>query len=331
MTITTDLPGQEVHDTQEDSAGHPPTREEATPTAVPSAGYQSAKAESPPTAVPSAGYQSAKAESPPNPSTPTGPSSPPPIVDPIPKECPAAGPLLADPVLGLFADVLDDLETVRIANQNRLRQLTDAGPHGHGLSLHSGEVKRLASLVEHLEASEHQAVLCLQRAIRVHPLGAWVKNTHGVGEKQAARLLASIRDPYWNDLHERPRTVSELWAYCGFHTIETAPGARMAPKHRRGQRSNWNTLARTRVWLIAESCVRSAASPYRSVYDTARAKYADATHAAPCQRCGPSGTPAAAGTPLSLGHQHARAMRLMCKEILRDLWHEAQRLHELPA
>ncbi len=40
-----------------------------------------------------------------------------------------------------------------------------------------------------------------------------------MGEKQAARLLAAIRDPYWNDLHDRPRTVSELWAYAGYHTL----------------------------------------------------------------------------------------------------------------
>jgi hypothetical protein len=279
----------------------------------------------------------AKAESTPNSPTPGLHSSPAAIPDTHTIKQPPLGPILADPVLGLFADILDDLESVRIANANRLRQLTDTSEHGHGLSLHSQEVKRLASLVATLEESEHQAVLNLQRAMRAHPLGAWVKQTRGVGEKQAARLLAAIRDPYWNDLHQRPRIVSELWAYCGLHVVHlggqeaSAPhvdgAAGVAPTRRRGQKANWNNQARQRVWLIAASCIKCADSPYRDVYDAERAKYADAVHAAPCPRCGPAGKPAQPGSPLSAGHQHGRAMRRMCKEILRDLWREAARIH----
>jgi hypothetical protein len=250
---------------------------------------------------------------------------------------PSQGPFLADPVLGIFADMVDELESARIANANRLRQLTDTSDLGHGLSLAHPHVTRLAGLVEDLEHAEHQAVLSLQRAMREHPLGAWVKATAGVGEKQGARLLATIRDPYWNDLHHRPRLVSELWAFCGFHTVRAGDQvvgetqdvhvARVAPFNRRGQKSNWNAAARQRVWLIAGSCVKVTQSPYRDVYDQERVKYADAIHQAPCVRCGPAGKPAAAGTPLSLGHQHGRAIRRMCKEILRDLWREAARIH----
>lgn len=286
-----------------------------------------------------------------------GPNFPPAISPPTPKQAAPTGPLLADPVLGLFADVVDDLEAVRIANENRLRSLIDPGEYGHGLSKDLPQVARLVQIVDDLAIAEHQAVLSLQRAMRAHPLGGWVKATNGVGEKQAARLLASIRDPYWNDLHGRPRLVSELWAYCGMHAIDVSgqevsdtqrtpaaghPGdhsspdahtgsvARVAPARRRGQRSNWNSLARQRVWLIAESCIKCTSSPYRAVYDQARLKYADSTHPVVCARCGPTGKPAAAGTPLSAGHQHARAMRLMCKEILRDLWREAERIHTQP-
>lgn len=83
-----------------------------------------------------------------------------------------------------------------------------------------------------------------------------------------------------------------------------------------------------RTWLIATSCVKNANSPYRAVYDAAREKYADATHAVACRRCGPEGSPAPIGSPLSAAHQHARAIRAMCKEILRDLWREARAMHE---
>jgi hypothetical protein len=300
-------PGHRVHDTQRDFAGPtntPPATSLLTPKEV----------------------------------APAGPGHPP-ATSPLPPNRRApAGPILADPMLGLFADVVDDLETVRIANQNRLRQLCDDTEHGHGLTVDHPQVRILADLVASLEASEHQAVLALKRAMRAHPLGPWVKNTPGVGEKQAARLIAAIRDPYWNDLHGRPRTVSELWSYCGFSVVHTGDHrvvdpqevnvAGVAPRRARGTKATWNQNARMRAYLVAVSCVKVAQSPYRDVYDTGRIKYAESVHAAACVRCGPSGHPAALGTPLSLGHQHARAMRLMCKEILRDLWREAARIHQ---
>lgn len=266
------------------------------------------------------------------------------------------------PLLALLADALDDIERTRIANENRLRQLTrdqadsDGEERGFGLTLDQPQVAALADVVEALGKLEHQSTLNLQRAVRKHPLGPWVKATVGVGEKQGARLLAAIGDPYWNTLHDRPRLVSELWAYCGLHVHlavqsmranqqaadgggkQGDPGqstpelhsalAGVAPTRARGQRANWSTTAKTRAYLVAESCIKQARSPYRAVYDDGRKKYADATHTAPCRRCGPSGKPAAVGTPLSAGHQHGRAMRLVSKEILKDLWRESKRLHE---
>lgn len=250
------------------------------------------------------------------------------------------GPILADPLLGMAADVVGDLEMVRIANENRLRTLTATDEHGHGLSIEHPDVAQLRGLVDALVAAEKHGVKNLQKVMKRHPLGPWVKAHNGVGEKQAARLLASIRDPYWNDLHERPRTVSELWAYCGLHVVHTSSHGRsephssdaagVAPHRQRGQKSNWSEDARKRAWLIAASCIKQKPenSEYRRVYDEARIKYAESTHPSECVRCGPKGKPALVGSPLSLGHQHARAMRLMSKAILKDLWIEAKRLHE---
>lgn len=248
------------------------------------------------------------------------------------------GPILADPTLALAAEVVDDLEKVKIANQNRLRTLTMGGEHGHGMTLDHPDVQRLAALVKALEDAEHQATLNLGRVMRHHPLGAWVKASKGVGEKQAARLLASIRDPYWNDLHNRPRTVRELYRFCGMDVVGTSAqvtseshvvrGAGVAPSKQRGERVTWSPDARMRLWLIASKCVMVGhGGPYRAQYDEGRAKYADAVHATECKRCGPKGKPAQPGSPLSAAHQHARAIRLVAKLILRDLWNEAKRLH----
>ena len=236
---------------------------------------------------------------------------------------------LADPTLALAADVVDDLERVKIANQNRLRSLTrdvedsDGEMRGFGLDESHPTVAQLAALVQMIETAEHDAVLNLQRAMRKHPLGPWVKAQRGVGEKQAARLLAKIGDPYINSATGQPRTVSALWAYCGLHVIDGESARR-----RKGQQSNWSTLAKTRAWLIIQSAMKQLdascktdtgiaehvdgckCSPYRIVIDQRRKRTAE-TH--------PDWTP---------GHSLNDAQRVASKALLRDLWIEARRIHQ---
>ena len=132
---------------------------------------------------------------------------------------------LLDPALALAADVLDDVERVRIANANRLQILTrsvedsDGEVRGFGLDESHPDVARLAAMVELLGKVEHDAELNLGRMLRRHPLGKWVKAQKGIGDKQGARLLAAIGDPYVNSATGMPRTVSALWAYCGLHVL----------------------------------------------------------------------------------------------------------------
>ncbi len=133
---------------------------------------------------------------------------------------------LDDPLLYLAAASLDDLERTWIAASNRLRQLTrdepdkDGEERGFGLTPDHPGVRAQQAVVDGLAVLAHGAELTLKRRLRQHPLHGWVKATVGVGEKQAARLLAAIGDPYWNTLHDRPRTVSELWAYAGLHVVQ---------------------------------------------------------------------------------------------------------------
>jgi hypothetical protein len=188
---------------------------------------------------------------------------------------PTVLPLLADPLLRFAADVVDDLERVRIANENRLRQLTrtatdkDGEERGYGLmppdvceaddkklieklvavvgaaskqAQVSGkplrvppgwhpDVWNLCLIILSVQATEHRAILDLQRKMRAHPLGPWMKAAHGIGEKQGARLLAVIGDPYIRPEivradgtvePSRPRKgPAELWAFCGYHVIRT--------------------------------------------------------------------------------------------------------------
>lgn len=208
------------------------------------------------------------------------------------------------------AEFLDDMERVRIATENRARSMDAAGVDP---AVYDEQVKALAAI-------EHQATLHLKRAMRRHPLGPWVKRTAGIGEKQGARLIAAIGDPYWNAADDRPRRgPAEFWAYCGY-----AP----SQKRRKGVKSNWNATAKMRAFLCAEAAVkagvrrldgaddaggydvqhRTASTPYGATYLAARLSWAD--------------------RDVADGHKHNHALRLVAKAILRDLWVESRDLHQ---
>lgn len=195
-----------------------------------------------------------------------------------------------------WADNLGDLEAARMAVENRYRSLT-AEPEkwGKGMPAPHGSEQ----LIAQARVAEHHAELALKRAVRLLPYGRFVIDTKGLGEKTVGRLLGLIGDPSWHSRDNRPRTLRELYAYCGMHVVAGA-----APKRRKGERSNWNGKARTRLHVIAECIVKCRQSPYRIVYDQAKAS-----------------TETLEIPPI---HKHNRALRIVQKAVLRDLWLVAQ-------
>jgi hypothetical protein len=218
---------------------------------------------------------------------------------------------LSDPTLNTLAAHFSDTEQIRIATANRLRILTldeadkDGVMRGWQLTETHPSVEALRAQLEAFEKLEKEMEKALAKQLKTHPLHPWIKSQIGLGDKQMARLLGVIRDPYWNELHQRPRTVSELWAYSGLHVID-GQGA----KRRKGQQSNWSAEAKSRIYLIAVSCIKQCKSPYRAVYDDRRAHTAN-TH--------PDWTD---------GHSHNDAIRIMGKEILKQLWIQSRAIHE---
>jgi len=230
-----------------------------------------------------------------------------------------------DPVLYQLAAGLYDVESVRKAQANRLRILTATGvdsdgvSRGFGLAADDPAVAVLEAQVEALAATEKALVKGLEKRLRLHPLHSWVKAQNGLGDKTVGRLLGSLGDPYWHDLHDRPRSIGELFAFCGV----AGPGQRK----QRGQQVTWNPELRMRLWNIVQPIIKNRRSRYRTVYDAGRERYAEKLHTESCVRCGPKGKPAESGSPWSDGHKHGAAMRLVMREILRDLWSESRRLH----
>jgi hypothetical protein len=251
-------------------------------------------------------------------------------------------------VLSIMARQVDDLEAMRESIRSRVRQLTnstldkDEQQRGLGIPVDAPQVVQLIEQADAIHALEKTAVRQLEFHLRNSMWGPWQKQAKGVGEKQLARLLGVLIDPAWNSNEGRYRTVDELFVYCGYSSVpvsgqvnrnaqncSTADGPRVAPSHCKGVQSKWSSEARMRAHLIAEKCMMQRdGNKYRDVYVAGKVKYKDAVHVAPCQQCAGKGkTPHPVGSPLRDGHIHARALRLVAKEILKDLWRESRRLH----
>lgn len=250
---------------------------------------------------------------------------------------------LNDPLLGTLAATVDDLEKLSIAANNRLRQLTRVGldkdgeERGHGLTDTHPSVKAHQMVVDNIDLAHRKAVSNLERVMKAHPLGPWVAAQRGLGMKTMARLLASIGDPYWMDRNEkvgeklrlvesRPRTVSELWAYCGLAVIDGT-----GQRARKGQLSNWKAEAKMRVWNVVQPIIKCKDSPYRDLYDEVKDSLQGSVYGPEYEGRMFKGKPIEVGQPLSKGHIESRVQRRVMKQVLKDLWVESKRLHDLDA
>jgi hypothetical protein len=256
----------------------------------------------------------------------------------------------------VLGETLDDLEQVRIGLSHRIKAATrralEPMPH-------------LLDVMGRVAAIEHLAELELKRAWRKHPLASWGKSVPGLGEKQFARLIVEIGTPNLRavghfeqngDNGDRtrhfvidswePRTVGQLWAYCGHGDP--------VRKRREGMTqlealALGNPRAKMRTRLIAKSLMERrcancrAANPtengwappsqdcscaeeglsYRVIYNMRRIATADKTHEKACAQCGPSGHPAQPGSAWSDGHRHGDALRIVGKHFLAELWEAA--------
>lgn len=218
---------------------------------------------------------------------------------------------------------LDAVENARIGLSNRLDTLTSTDERGFGLPEDEPSIDALAETVAFLKAREGDLSKQLERLMKQHPLHGFIKSQRYLGLKTVARLLGIVGDPAIHPVTSDPRTFGQLVSFCGLAPIDGI-GAR----RRKGQVVTYNPEARKRLWIMASTAIRDTkGGPYRLAYDDARKKHAAAVHAVPCVNCGTTGKPAAAGTPLSLGHQHGRGYRAVMRRMLRDLWVQGRAVH----
>lgn len=229
--------------------------------------------------------------------------------------------------LRMWAATYDAASRNKMATDARFRELTNLQQHLPGADVQQKFAK---------QQKDHARKMLFAAYQRAFPtIYAWAVNVPGLAtSSDLAWLLALTGDPRVKQpyirletepvghvccekcgpgkhlvaLEETPRTVSQLWAYCGH-------GA--AIKRRKGMTAaealaGGNTMAKTLAHRLAEACMKMPGgvtstgkarkrSPYRDVYDAARAKVE-----------GREGW--------TDGHKHNHAVRLTAKAILKDLW-----------
>lgn len=227
--------------------------------------------------------------------------------------------------LRAWAEQFSAVQQFRIAAENKVRAANvDAG--------------MFAAQLDAYKDLEHKTDLALGRCYRrVVPaeIKEWQKLHPGLGVHLIALLLGHLGNPAvaipgrWEGtgstrvlVHEdpRPRTLGQLWQYCGVGDSTKRKAKGMTAEELAGL---GNPQLKMLVYLLATKCMMARTvhgGRYGDLYDLRRLVTADRVHAADCVRCGPSGKPALAGSTWSKAHQHADALRIVGKEILRDLW-----------
>lgn len=111
------------------------------------------------------------------------------------------------------------------------------------------------------------------------------------------------------------RRVGQWWSFIGIGDAKRQRRSGMSADEAMGC---GNPTLKSLAIQLAVSCIKQKGH-YRDLYDLRRVRNATATHNDPCRRCGPSGRPAPAGSPLSGKHQDADALRIVAKAITKDL------------
>jgi hypothetical protein len=225
--------------------------------------------------------------------------------------------------LRVWAEMLRDAQAARIACTNRVER------GGIDSAYFKPQLASLAAAEHEIELSLHE---CYRRIVP-KPIRDWQKATVGIGEHSLARLLGQIGNPAvahpkrWVEtpggkdkrvlVDDAPyeRSLRQFWAYCGHGDP--------ARKRAKGMEQQDALAMGSPVckmivhYLLARKCIGIGGpigekghyrrpGAYRGVYEARRLATADRVDAA--------------GEPWTIGHQDNDAIRIVGKEILRDLW-----------
>jgi hypothetical protein len=216
--------------------------------------------------------------------------------------------------LRFLVETYYDLQSQRIMAENRLRSYSKAKEEPLR--------NQLQTLSDWVDQRMHKCEIELKgmvlRELKTIPIAReYLLKIKGVGPCIAGGVIAYMETP------ERFNTVSSLWAYSGFHTVDGH-----APRRTKGEKSNWNPHLKRIVWLAGESFVKVTKSPYRALYDKSKEFYRK-KFPEPID----SGRKSREGKAImnyTDGHIHAMAKRRVVKIFLANVWSHWREMEGLP-
>lgn len=288
-----------------------------------------------------------------------------------------------DTEVRLAADFVDRLECVRVAMTHILKDYQNF----KGITPESSDAMAALNVIlkgnsltgEHgIEDLEQHAIrghglmVGLETVMNGHPLGSWVERSYGIGGKAFARWYGAVTTEkrmvkldkqgilrkgdiapasnllwYW-DIQTGEwveRTHTKLWRHCG---LDVGEDGRAPRKVKGGEFGHWNSNARTRAIIMADTAVMLS---IRYACDECKAEKAERPEdesgwCAPaldcyCDELGyrylliyhrerlkwcDDEDKAGVGAK---GHHHRHALRVVAKRIIKDAWQEAHKLNEL--
>lgn len=248
------------------------------------------------------------------------------------------------PALSVFAQNFWDIQKTRKTIQNRM-----SAEHTEDQSRY---LAKIAFVPEDLQGIEDDLNKEIEKAFAVlAPPGiqSWVEANKGIGIPTIGRILGLTGHPRWKaplkwestgiapktpqdewrpkdqrsrilvpDGPVRPRTIAQLWQYCGVGDPNRRPTPGMSQKDLMGLGI---PQAKVTVYLISNAIEKAGTGGYfRELYDTYKEKHQDDIHKEECIRCGPRGKPAKEGSKLSKGHIRGRTLRYVGKQVLKEMW-----------
>lgn len=205
--------------------------------------------------------------------------------------------------------LLNKTQQARIAIDNQIRGfsrieiIVPEFMHELSASLTKKEKEYEKQIKHLLEGKNHIHQENQVRNENPYPVYSWLKQVKGISHNLSAKLIAFI------DIEKSP-TVSSLWKYCG-----------MAPdsKKKKGKTANYNHNLKPIMYQIADSFIKQNTPKYREIYDKEKARQLilmeEEKSQHPAENHHHKGSP-----PSSKMHAHKRAMRVMVKAFLKDLW-----------
>lgn len=196
-----------------------------------------------------------------------------------------------------------DLQALRI---NLGGRISSTGKEKETLADHVKS--RLTSYKDELSQIETEVLKDITSELKAYPIWTdYLFKVKGVGPTMAGVIVSEIDDIL------RFATVSRLWAYCGYAVKDG-----QAQRRRRGEKSNWNSFLKSKLFILAESFLKSNNLKYRKLYDDYKHRIQNRQCPLDAKRHG--GEDKIDEFGCTDGHRHAMSLRYMIKMFLLDLY-----------